>query len=73
MLVGVSYVPGLSFNLYSLNAIQRNSLIISGASDAQIVGTNVTFPRNSSGSYLRETQLAKRRTVDMNANNILQP
>lgn len=48
-LVDVSYVPGLGFNLNTLHAVQRTNIVISDASSAHIVGTNITFPRNASG------------------------
>lgn len=61
-LLYVSYVPGLGlgFNLYSLHAVQRIHLIISDASGAHMIGTSVTFPFNSNGSYLRATRLPVR-------------
>lgn len=47
------YVPGLGFNLYSLHAVQRANMVVSDALGAYVFGTNVTFPRNTSRSYLR--------------------
>ena len=54
-LTDVAYVPGLGFSLYSLHAVQRTHLIVSDASGTHILGENLTFPRSSSGSYLRAT------------------
>ena len=76
-LVDVEYVPGLGFNLYSLHAVQRTHLMVSDASKTHIIGANLTFPRSSSGSYLRTTRLpagnvgARRRQGDMRATNLL--
>ena len=76
-LIGVAYVPDLGFNLYSLRAVQRTHLIVSDASGTHIIGANLTFPRSSSGSYLRATRLpartvgAKRRQGEMHATNLL--
>ena len=56
-LLDVAYVPNLGFNLYSLHAVQRTHLIVSDASGTHIIGANLTFPRSSSGSYLRATRL----------------
>ena len=76
-LIDVAYVPGLGFNLYSLHAVQRTHLIASDASGTHIIGESPTFPRSSSGSYLRATRLpagtvgARRRQGDMRANNLL--
>lgn len=76
-LADVSYVPGLGFNLYSLYADQRTNRMISDVSVQHIIGTNVTFPRNRSGSYLRSTRVpartvgAKRKADNIYANNIL--
>ena len=73
-LIDVAYVPDLGFNLYSLHAVQR---IVSDASGTHIIGANLTFPRSSSGSYLRATRLpagtvgARRRQGDMRATNLL--
>ena len=75
--VDVSYVPDLGFNLYSLHAVQRAHLIVSDASGTHNIGANLTFPRISSGSYLRVTRLpagtvgARRRQEDMRATNLL--
>ena len=55
-LIDVAYVPGLGFNLYSLHAVQRTHLKVSDASGTCIIGANLTFPRSSSGSYLRATR-----------------
>ena len=76
-LIHVAYVPGLGFNLYSLHSVQRTHLIVSDASGTHIIGENLTFPRSSSGSYLRATRLpagtvgAKRRQEEMHATNLL--
>ena len=76
-LIDVAYVPDLGFNLYSLHAVQRTDLIVSDASGTHIIGANLTFPRSSSGSYLRATRLhastvgARRRQGDMRATNLL--
>ena len=76
-LIDVAYVPYLGFNLYSLRAVQRTHLIVSDASGTHIIGANLTFPRISSGSYLRATRLpagtvgARRRQGDMRATNLL--
>ena len=76
-MLDVAYVPDLGFNLYSLHAIQRTHLIVSDASGTHIIGANLTFPRSSSGSYLRATRLpagtvgASRKQGDMRATNFL--
>ena len=76
-LIDVAYVPDLGFNLYSLHAVQRTHLIVSGASGTHITGANLTFPCSSSGSYLRVTRLpagtvgARRRQEDVRATNLL--
>ena len=76
-LIDVAYVPILGFNLYSLHAVQRTHLIVSDASGTHIIRANLTFPRSSSGSYLRATRLpagtvgARRRQGDMRATNLL--
>ena len=76
-LIDVAYVPDLGFNLYSLHAVQRTHLIVSGASGTHIIGANLTFPRSSSGLYLRATRLpastvgARRRQGNMRATNLL--
>ena len=76
-LIDVAYVPDLGFNLYPLHAIQRTHLIVSDASGTHIIGANLTFPRSSSGSYLRATWLpagtvgARRRQGEMHATNLL--
>ena len=76
-LIDVAYVPGLGFNLYSLHAVQRTHLIVSDASGTHIIGANLTFPRSSTGSYLRATRLpagtlgARRRQEEMLATNLL--
>ena len=75
--IDVAYVPGLGFNLYSLHVVQGTHLIVSDASGTHIIGANLTFPRSSSGSYLRATRLpagtmgARRRQGDMRATNLL--
>ena len=76
-LIDIAYVPDLGFNLYSLHAVQRTHLIVSDASGTHIIGTKLTFPRSSSGSYLRATRLpagtvrARRRQGEMHATNLL--
>ena len=76
-LIDVAYVPDLGFNLYSLHAVQRTHLIVSDASGTHIIGANLTFPRSSSGSYLRATRLpagtvgARQRQGEMHATNLL--
>ena len=76
-LIDVAYVPDLGFNLYSLHAVQRTHLIVSDASGTHIIGANLTFPRSSSGSYLRATRLpagtvgARRRQGEMHATNLI--
>lgn len=59
-LVDASYVPDLGFSSYSLHAVRRTHLVISDALGAHVIGTSVTFPRNSSGSYLRAARLPAR-------------
>ena len=56
-LIDVVYVPSLGFDLYSLHVVHNTHLIVSDASGTHIIVTNLTFPRSSSGSYLRATQL----------------
>ena len=76
-LIDVAYVPDLGFNLYSLHAVQITHLIVSDASGTHIIGANLTFPRSSSGSYLRATRLpagtvgVRRRQGEMHATNLL--
>ena len=76
-LIDVAYVPDLGFNLYSLPAVQKTHMIVSDACGTHIIGENLTFPRSSSGSYLRVTRLpagtvgARRRQGDMRATNLL--
>ena len=76
-LIDVAHVPDLGFNLYSLHAVQRTHLKVSDASGTHIKGANLTFPRSSSGSYLRATRLpagtvgARRRQGGMRATNLL--
>ena len=76
-LIDVAHAPDLGFNLYSLHDVQRTHLIVSDASGTHIIGANLTFPRSSSGSYLRATRLpagtveARRRQGDMRATNLL--
>ena len=76
-LIDVAYVPDLGFNLHSLHAVQRTHLIVSDAAGTHIIGANLTFPRSSSGSYLRATRLpagtvgARRRQGEMHATNLL--
>ena len=78
-LIDGAYVPDLGFNLHSLHAVQRTYLIVSDTSLTHIIGANLTFPRSSSGSYLRATRLpagtvgATRRQGDMRATNLLRP
>ena len=77
ILIDVAYVPDLGFYLYSLHAVQRIHLIVSDASGTHIIGENLTFPRSSSGSYLRATRLpagtvgVRRRQGGMRATNLL--
>ena len=40
-LIDVAYVPSLVFNLYSLHAVQRTHVIVSGASGTHIIGENL--------------------------------
>ena len=76
-LIDVAYVPDLGFNLYSLHAVEGTYPIVSDASGTHIIGDNLAFPRNSSGSYLRATRLpagtvgARRRQGDMRGTNLL--
>ena len=49
--------PGPNEHLYSLHAVQKTYLIVSDASGAYIIGTNLSFPRNTNGSCLRATRL----------------
>ena len=74
-LIDVAYVPGLGVNLYSLHAVQRTHLIVSEAFVTHIVRTDRTFPRSSSGSYLRATPLPAgtvkaKRQRDMSVTNL---
>ena len=57
---GVSYIPGLGFNLYSVHAASRTNLVIFDSLGAHVIGTKVTFPKNASGSYLSATHLPAR-------------
>ena len=76
-LIDIAYVPILVFYLYSLHAVQRTHLIVSDASGTHMIGANLTFPRSSSGSYLRATRLpagtvgARRMQGEMHATNLL--
>ena len=52
-----SYVPGLGFNLFSFHKAQETHISFLDAVGSHIVGTNLTFPRVKSGSYLRASRL----------------
>ena len=56
-LIDVSYVPGLKFNIFSFHKAQQTHVIIFDAAGAHIMGKNLTFPFEESGSYLRATRL----------------
>ena len=56
-LVDVAYVPVLSFNLYSLHAVQKTHQTVSNAFGTPIIDIILTFPRSSSVSYLRAARL----------------
>ena len=56
-LIDVSYVPDLKFNLSSFHKAQQTHVIILDAAGAHIMGENLTFPCEKSGSYLRATRL----------------
>ena len=76
-LIDIAYVPNLGFNLDSLHAVQRTHLIVLDAFGTHIIGTNLKFPRSSSGWYLRATRLpagtvgARQRQGDMRVTNLL--
>ena len=76
-LIDVACVPGLGFNLFLLHAVQRTHLIVSNASGTHTLREKLTFPRSSSGSYLRATRLptgtveARRRQREMHATILL--
>ena len=76
-LTDISYVSGLGFDLYSLHAVQKAHIVVSNTSGTHVVGTNLTFPRSSSRSYLRATRLpagtegAKKRQRNIRANDFL--
>ena len=57
-LCDVSYVPDLKFNLFSFHKAQQTHVIILDAEGTHIMGENLTFPCEKSGSYLRATRLA---------------
>ena len=75
-LIDGSYVPGLELSLYLLHIVQKTHPIVSDASRTHIIGTNMTFPRRSSGSYFRATRLpagtieARKRQRNMCSNNL---
>ena len=56
-LCDVSYVPDLIY-FFSLRKAQQTHFIILDAAGAHIVGKNITFPCEKSGSYMRVTRLA---------------
>ena len=68
-LCDVSYVPGLRFNLFSFHEARQTHVIILDAVGAHIMGENLTFPCEKSGSYLRASRLALR-TVRAKAKRI---
>ena len=76
-LIDVVYVPGLGFNLYSLHAVQNTHLLVSNASGAHMIGTDLAFPHSSSGSYFHSTRLpagtvgTRKMQRDMRATNLL--
>ena len=51
-LIDVSHVPDLKFNLFSFHKAQQTHVIILDAAGAHIMGKNLTFPCEKSGSYL---------------------
>ena len=55
-LCDVSYVPGLKFNLFSFHKAQQHVIVLV-AVGAHIVGENLSFPCDKSGSYLRAIRL----------------
>ena len=59
-LCDVSYVPDLRLNifLFYTGKTQQAHVIILDAAGAHIVGKNLTFPCEKSGSYLRASRLA---------------
>ena len=57
-LIDVSYVPDLKFIFFSFHKAQQTHVIILDAAGAHIMGGNLTFPCEKSGSYLRATRLA---------------
>ena len=79
-LCNVSYVLGLRFNLFSFHKAQQTHVIILDAVGAHIMGKNLTFPCEKSGSYLRASRLmmpgtmgAKPRTYRALASHISNP
>lgn len=58
--VDVSYVPGLSINLYSLHTIQRTRVTILDASGIPIIEIGITFPRGVKGSCVQVSRLSPR-------------
>ena len=57
-LYDVSYLPGLRLCFFSFHKAQQTHVIILDAVGAHIVGKNITFPFEKSGSYLRASRLA---------------
>ena len=78
-LYDISYVSGLILNIFSFHKAQQTRVIILGAVGAHIVGGNLTFPCEKSGSYLRAIRLtpgtvgAKARTNRALASQISTP
>ena len=56
-LCDVSYVQGLRFNIFSFQKAQQTHVIILDTVVVHIVGKNLTFPCEKSGSYLRASRL----------------
>ena len=54
----VSYVPGLGFNLFSFHTVQKTHRVVLDAAGAHIADKGITFPRETTGSYLRATRIA---------------
>ena len=57
-LCDVSCVPDLKFNLFSFHKAQQTHVIILDAVGSYIMGGNLTFHCEKSGSYMRATRLA---------------
>ena len=57
-LIDVSYVSDLKFNIFPFHKARQTHVIILDVAGAHIMGKNLTFTCEKSGSYSRATRLA---------------